>query len=101
MGTQPSATMPHMRTVGIRALQQNASSVIAEAVAGETVVVTDRGRPVAQITPLPGGGLKAMERAGLVRKRTRRYRDLPPPPPAAPGRPLSEILDEMRDDERY
>ncbi|MFM8948289.1 MAG: type II toxin-antitoxin system Phd/YefM family antitoxin, partial [Acidimicrobiaceae bacterium] len=38
-----------MREVGIRALKQNASEVIADVVQGETIVVTDRGRQVAQI----------------------------------------------------
>ncbi|MSY48009.1 MAG: type II toxin-antitoxin system prevent-host-death family antitoxin, partial [Actinobacteria bacterium] len=36
-----------MRQVGIRALKQNASEVIAEVTNGETIVITDRGRPVA------------------------------------------------------
>lgn len=42
-----------MAEVGIRALKQNASAVAAEAVAGETVTITDRGRPVAQLTAIP------------------------------------------------
>ncbi|NBO67964.1 MAG: type II toxin-antitoxin system prevent-host-death family antitoxin [Actinobacteria bacterium] len=37
-----------MREVGIRALKQNASEVIADVALGETIVVTDRGRQVAQ-----------------------------------------------------
>ena len=45
--------MKHMADVGIRALKQNASAVVAEAAAGATVTITDRGRPVAQLTPLP------------------------------------------------
>ena len=46
-----------MREVGIRALKQNASEVIADVVQGETIVVTDRGRQVAQISPLPNSQL--------------------------------------------
>lgn len=42
-----------MSEVGIRALKQNASAVVAEAAAGETVTITDRGRPVAQTTAIP------------------------------------------------
>ena len=42
-----------MKTVGVRALKQNASAVVAEAAAGETITITDRGRPVAQVVPLP------------------------------------------------
>ncbi|MGH8923614.1 MAG: type II toxin-antitoxin system prevent-host-death family antitoxin [Acidimicrobiia bacterium] len=33
-----------MTKVGIRALKQNASAVVAEVVAGEVVTITDRGR---------------------------------------------------------
>ena len=35
--------MKHTTEVGIRALKQNASAVVAEAAAGETVIITDRG----------------------------------------------------------
>ncbi|MGD9697129.1 MAG: type II toxin-antitoxin system Phd/YefM family antitoxin [Thermoleophilia bacterium] len=87
-----------MRTVGIRALQQNASAVVADAVAGETVIITDRGRPVAQITSLSAQGLQAMRNAGLTRPRRVLFSDLPDPPPIAPGRPMTEILDELRED---
>lgn len=41
-----------METVGIRALKQNASAVIARVAKGESIEVTDRGRPVAKIVPL-------------------------------------------------
>ena len=41
-----------MSEVGIRALKQNASAVVAEAAAGETVTITDRGRPVAQMAAI-------------------------------------------------
>lgn len=41
-----------MSEVGIRALKQNASAVVAEA-AGETVTIPDRGRAVAQLTAIP------------------------------------------------
>ncbi len=41
-----------MGKVGIRALKQNASAVVAEAVSGDLVIITDRGRPVAQLVPM-------------------------------------------------
>ena len=44
---------PAPATVGIRALKQNASAVVARAAAGETLTITDRGRPVARLLPLP------------------------------------------------
>ncbi|MEL7158908.1 MAG: type II toxin-antitoxin system prevent-host-death family antitoxin, partial [Actinomycetota bacterium] len=56
-----------MSEVGIRALEQNASAVVAEAVAGETVTITDRGRPVAQLTAIPASRLDALIQAGRAR----------------------------------
>jgi len=40
-----------MRTTGIRNLKDNLSRYIAQAAAGERVVITDRGRPVAELVP--------------------------------------------------
>ncbi|MGI8757140.1 MAG: type II toxin-antitoxin system Phd/YefM family antitoxin, partial [Acidimicrobiales bacterium] len=36
-------------SVGIRELQQHASKVVARISAGEEIVITDRGRPVARM----------------------------------------------------
>jgi prevent-host-death family protein len=41
-----------MRRVGIRELRQNAGALIRRVIAGETIEVTERGRPVARIVPL-------------------------------------------------
>ena len=55
-----------VRTVGIRALKQNASEVVARAAAGETIQITDRGRPVAQLTPLLQDHLESLTAAGRI-----------------------------------
>lgn len=92
--------MTHMAApVGIRALQQNASAVIARAVAGESVDVTDRGRPVARIVPVATGHLEALIQSGLARPSRRRVTDLDPPI-ASRGRELGGLLNEARADER-
>jgi prevent-host-death family protein len=87
-----------MSEVGIRALKQNASAVVAEAAAGETVTITDRGRRVAQMTPIPRSRLAELVASGRARPARRRLADL-----AAPrqGPDLSRALREMRDAERY
>jgi prevent-host-death family protein len=91
-----------MSTVGIRALKQNASKVVAEAAAGDIVIITDRGRPVAMLVPYKESRVQAMIDAGLATPPTRSIRDLPPPAPRRPGqRPLTEVLQEMREEERY
>ena len=87
-----------MREVGIRALKQNASAVVAAAAAGDVVVITDRGRPVAQLSALPSTGLSRLLESGRARPARRRLADLPPAvaPPS-----LSEELAAMRDAERF
>lgn len=82
----------------MRALKQNASAVVAEVASGRIVTITDRGRPVAQMTPIPASRLQALIGAGRARPARRRIGDLGPPP-AGPA--LSEVLRSMRDDERY
>jgi prevent-host-death family protein len=42
-----------MATVGVRELRQRASELLRRVEAGETIEVTDRGRPVAVLAPLP------------------------------------------------
>jgi prevent-host-death family protein len=86
-----------MAEVGIRALKQNASAVVAEAAAGEIVTITDRGRPVAVMTAIPTSRRQHLVDSGRLRPARRRLADLPLP---EPGAPITSILREMRDDER-
>jgi prevent-host-death family protein len=46
------ATMSHMETIGIRELRRYASRWLARVNAGETFLVTDRGRPIARLSPV-------------------------------------------------
>lgn len=99
---RPGAALTHMSRVGIRALQQNASAVVARAAGGEIVEITDRGRPVARLVPLAGNHLSLLVAAGLVRPARRRVADLPPPLPAVTGdRSLGDLLREARTTERW
>jgi len=92
----------HMSEVGIRALQQNASAVVAEAAAGEIITITDRGRPVARLVPIRRSRLDELIDAGLATPAHGSLADLPPPEPGPPGRrPLTEVLLQMRDEERW
>ena len=90
--------MKHMTQVGIRALKQNASAVVAQAAAGEPVTITDRGRPVAQLTALPTSRLQQLLDSGNARPPRSGIGDLPAP---EPGPILSDELAAMRDAERY
>jgi prevent-host-death family protein len=44
-----------MDSVGVRELNQNTSQVIERVKRGETLVVTERGRPVARLVPVRAG----------------------------------------------
>ena len=87
-----------MTEVGIRALKQNASAVVAQAAAGERVTITDRGRPVAQLTPIPSSRLQQLVEAGRARPARRSLADLPAPDP---GPDVAGELTAQRAAERY
>jgi prevent-host-death family protein len=74
-----SATVKNMSEVGIRALKQNASAVVAEAATGVTITITDRGRPVAQLTPIPASRFDRLMEAGRIRAPKRLLGELPAP----------------------
>jgi len=45
-------TTPETSTVGLKLLKENLSHYVARARAGEHIVITDRGREVAELVPL-------------------------------------------------
>ncbi|MDE2937276.1 MAG: type II toxin-antitoxin system prevent-host-death family antitoxin [Chloroflexota bacterium] len=90
--------MKHNNEVGIRALKQNASAVVAKAAAGEVITITSRGTPVARLTPIPDSRLQELTDAGLVVPASRKTAELPDP---IVGPSLSEMLAKLRDEERY
>ncbi len=92
-----------MVSIGIRELRQNASRylrLVEEQ--GEPIQITDRGRPVALLSPLPlGSRIEQLARSGRLKRATRPWKDLGPPLEPVPGVPLpSEVLAAMRADER-
>jgi prevent-host-death family protein len=92
-----------MKAVGVRELKQNASTVLDRVKAGESIQVTERGRPVALIVPIPRPE-SAVERLIAEGRATRAQGnlcDLPPPIRLKAGQRLpSEILAELRAEER-
>ena len=88
--------------VAVAELKARLSEYLRQARAGETVVVTDRGTPVARLGPLVGGPaidarVDELAAAGLVRPAGRRLDPslLEEQRPADPtGRSLAGILEE-------
>jgi prevent-host-death family protein len=90
--------MLHMDRVGIRDLRQRASAIIRRVAAGETIEVTDRGRPVALLVGVSATGLHGLEEQGLVRPAEGDLLDVDPLPlPEAARRP-SDIVWEGREE---
>lgn len=90
-----------MGRTGIRELRQNASAIIRRVLAGETIEITERGRPVARIVPLRGKSiLDQLIAEGRATAAEGDALDVKPSA-ATPGRRrLSEVLAELRADER-
>lgn len=90
--------------VGVRELRQNLSVYLDRVKAGETLEVTERGQPIAQLGPRPAKPLSIIDQMiadGRVSPATIRPRDVPPPlPDTDPGGPtLTEILLQMREED--
>jgi prevent-host-death family protein len=98
-----SARTPKPERVGIRELRQNLSVYVKRVrEEGRAYEVTERGEPVAQLTPLDGRPMSRIERMiadGRIARAVRGWDELPPPIELPPGRPLSEIVQEMRDED--
>jgi prevent-host-death family protein len=91
-----------MRGIGIRELRQHASRYLRAVERGETIEVTDRGRPVARLVPVPrAGGIETLVGDGRLEPARGDALELGPPLEPAPGAvPPSEALARARADER-
>ena len=91
-----------MASVGIRELRQRASELLRRVEGGETIEVTDRGRPVAILAPVPDQRpLDRLRATGDLIPSRADLGDLPQPLPVRKGqeRP-SRVLERLRRDER-
>ena len=91
-----------MASVGIRELRQRASELLRRVAAGETIEVTDRGRPVALLSPLPRAGpLERLRATGDVDLAAADLEELPAPLRLEAGQEApSAVLARLRRDER-
>ena len=100
-----------MQTASISETKAKLSALLDRVKAGETVTITDRGVPVAQIVPLNGAGdvdwdarMESLERRGLIR-RPRKKPDMRAflaahPPVKFESSVLEALLEERRESDR-
>ena len=97
------ATLWRMRAVGIKALNNRLSEYVRLAASGETVLVTDRDRVVAEIGP-PRETRSPILADALLAEAVRGGWLTPPvlpsgePPTAQPVAPLRDLLGELEGD---
>jgi prevent-host-death family protein len=91
--------------VGIRELRQNLSVYVKRVrEEGRAYEVTERGEPVARLMPLedrPTSLIDEMIADGRIAPATREWREIPTPLAARGGKPLSQVVQEMRDEEGW
>ena len=92
-----------MRAVGLKVLKNKLSEYVRAAAAGETVLITDRDRVVAELVPPSAGRATVLSDAALAEAVREGWLTPPlappgPPPASAPVAPLDELLDELRRD---
>ena len=92
-----------VRRVDIQELRQNLSSYLERVKAGETLEVTESGRPVAVLRPLPESTrtIDRLVAEGRARPAVGKLSDLPPPIKVDDpdiSRRIREALDETRAD---
>jgi len=88
--------------VGVRELRQRASELLRRVERGEVIEITDRGRPVAQLGPLPvGSPLEQLRAAGDIEPASENVDELPGPISLPEDMDLPPtVLARLRDNER-
>jgi len=88
-----------MDSIGVRELRQHASQYLARVAGGETLEVTDRGRPVALLVPVRGDEWLALLASGRISAPSDDT-DIVDEAPSDYGMDASHELSAMRENER-
>jgi len=88
------------RSVGVRELRDGLSAHLALVKEGETIVVTEHGKPIAKLVPYEGTSrLEELIDAGIVTPPKKIGRlELPQPIVPTPGPPISHYIMEDREE---
>ena len=94
-----------MKRASITEAKNGLSALIDQVKAGRTVIITDRGVPVARLEPVSStagddqGRLARLERAGIIRRGRGDPRWIldRPPTPTTDGRAISDFVIEERE----
>jgi prevent-host-death family protein len=91
-----------MRSIGVRELRQQASRYLREVERGDAIEVTDHGRPVARLVPIPRSTrVDALLATGRISPSAGDPLELGAPLEPRPGVRLPSVeLAAMREDER-
>jgi antitoxin (DNA-binding transcriptional repressor) of toxin-antitoxin stability system len=92
-----------MRAVGLKVLKNKLSEYVRVAAGGETVLITDRDRVVAELVPPRLGRAEMLDDAALAEAVREGWLTPPllsagPPLAGTPVAPLRTLLDELRAD---
>lgn len=92
-----------LHQVGIRELKDTLSAVLRRVQEGEPIEVTDNGRPIVRMVPIrPMSVTERLVAEGTLILAPDQSDDWPDPEPTPPGeRPMSEVVIDMRADERF
>ena len=86
--------------VGVRDLKARLSEYLRQVGQGQTVIITDHGRPVGRLSPVDqplDERLKALQDAGLVAWNGQKLKSVTPGAVNRGDRQVSDILVEMRE----
>ncbi|WNV76866.1 type II toxin-antitoxin system Phd/YefM family antitoxin [Geodermatophilus sp. DSM 44513] len=92
-----------METISHREMRNNSAEVLRRVEAGETLLVTNHGRPVALLSPAPAPGVprerydELLQAGEVIPAHRRGWRQLPPPRDL-PGPSTEDLLSEWHGD---
>jgi prevent-host-death family protein len=97
--------MQYVEKIGVRELRRNINKYLRRVAAGESFLVTERGKPLAVLDPpqSPTSLLDEMVASGelIPPENPGGILSTDPLPPLELGFSASEVLQRMRDEERY